>query len=175
MAKKNINLNDYIVQVENFPIRGVVFSDISKLIECGASFSYAVDELVKFVRPLNPTKIVGIEARGFLFGTPIAYQLGIGFASIRKPNKLPRIAVTASANIEYGKRELSIHRDSLEPGEKVVIVDDILATGGSVKAAIELVNQLKANVVGICFLGRIASFNGDKILTDYKNKWLIDL
>jgi len=175
MDKRIALLNSKIVKVKDFPERGILFSDISKLIEDSEAFKIAVNLLTDFARPLNITKVVGIEARGFIFGTPIAYNLGVGFTSVRKPNKLPRAHVTTKTTIEYGERELSIHRDSLKPGDSVLIVDDILATGGTIYAAINLVHSLKANVSGICFLGRITTLKGAEIVTNFKHKWLLEL
>ncbi len=147
-----MNYKDYIKAIPNYPIEGVTFRDITSFIENGAAFKSATDEFSTFVKEKGAEVIVGPESRGFIFGCPVAYNLGIGFVPVRKPGKLPREVVSFNYDLEYGSNTLEIHSDSIKKGQKVVIIDDLLATGGTTKATIELIEKLGGVVVGICFL-----------------------
>lgn len=162
-----MNLKDYIENVKDFPIEGIIFRDITPLMLDGEAFAYAASKITNYAKSKNATLIVGPEARGFIFGCPVAVNLNIGFAPVRKPNKLPRETVDVSYDLEYGKNVLSLHKDAIKPGEKVVIIDDLLATGGTVKAAIDLVEQLGGEVVGIAFLIELKDLNGREKFANY--------
>jgi len=162
----------HIANVADFPIDGILFRDITPLMGNGAVFKAACDELVEFTKSLNADLIVGPESRGFIFGCPIAYKLEIGFVPVRKPNKLPRETISTTYDLEYGSNELCMHKDAITPGQRVVIIDDLLATGGTIKAAIDLVEQLGGIVVGIGFLIELAELNGRKLITNYPIKVL---
>ncbi len=159
-----MNLRDYIAEVPDFPKKGILFRDITPLMSNGEAYRYAADEFTKFAKEKQATVIVGPEARGFIFGCPVATNLGIGFAPVRKPNKLPRKAISVSYDLEYGSNKLCMHEDAVKPGDLVLVVDDLLATGGTMEATIELVQKLGGKVVGLAFLIELSELNGrDKL------------
>ena len=159
-----MNLKDYIAEVPNFPKEGILFRDITPLMLDGKAYKYASDQFTNFAREKSATIIVGPEARGFIFGCPVATNMGIGFAPVRKPGKLPREAISVSYDLEYGSNELCMHADAVKPGDKVLVVDDLLATGGTMEATIELVEKLGGEVVGLAFLIELTELNGrDKL------------
>jgi adenine phosphoribosyltransferase len=162
-----MNLKDYIANVPNFPKEGILFKDITPLMQDGKALKYAVDQICDFVEKKQADLIVGPEARGFLFGTPVAAKLGLGFVPVRKPGKLPRETIEFNYDLEYGKNTLVLHRDAIKPGQKVIIVDDLLATGGTIEASIKLVEQLGGEVVGCAFLIELAELNGKDKLVGY--------
>src|SRR5690606_37536033 len=131
-----MDLKKYIAAVPDFPKEGILFRDITPLMLDGEAYKYAADKFTAFAKEKGATVIVGPEARGFIFGCPVAVNLGIGFAPVRKPGKLPREAVTVSYDLEYGSNALSMHKDAIKKGDKVVIDDDLLATGGTMQATI---------------------------------------
>ena len=133
----------------------------------GEAYKYSVDQMTEFAKNKGATVIVGPEARGFIFGCPVATNLGIGFAPIRKPGKLPRKTLEEQYDLEYGSNTLCIHADALKPGDKVIIVDDLLATGGTVKATINLCEKLGAEVVGVACLIELVELNGREVLKGY--------
>ena len=147
-----MNLKNYIASIENYPQEGVIFRDISPLMANGNAYSYAIREIVQYATDKKIDMIVGPEARGFIVGCPVAYELGIGFAPVRKPGKLPREVISASYEKEYGIDTLTMHADAIKPGQRVLIVDDLLATGGTVKATIEMIERLGGVVAGCAFL-----------------------
>ncbi|MEX2606868.1 MAG: adenine phosphoribosyltransferase [Kiritimatiellia bacterium] len=157
-------LTSHIRDVPDFPKPGIVFKDISPLCASPKAFAHFIDLLTSHGRPLKPDVIVAVDARGFLFGGALAYQLGTGVALVRKQGKLPSDAIAASYALEYGSATLEMHRDAIHPGQRVVIVDDLLATGGTVAATIELCQQLGAEIVGCAFLIELAFLKGrDKL------------
>lgn len=168
-----MDLKNFIAAVENFPKEGILFRDITPLMLNGEAYKYAADEFSKFAKEKGATLIVGPEARGFIFGCPVAVNLGIGFAPVRKPGKLPRESVTVSYDLEYGSNSLSLHSDAVKPGDKVVIIDDLLATGGTMNAAIQLVEKLGGEVVGLAFLIELDDLNGREVLKGYDVKTLM--
>src|SRR5438874_5183759 len=135
-------LADLIRDIPDFPVPGILFRDITTLLKEGPAFKYSIDALADKLAGLKPDKIVGIESRGFIFGAPIAYKLNAGFVPVRKLGKLPADTISAEYDLEYGTNTVEMHRDSIKPGENVVVVDDLLATGGTTRATIELVEQL---------------------------------
>lgn len=164
----------YIATVKDFPTKGIMFRDTTPLMANGAAFRCACEELEEFAKECGATLIAGPEARGFIFGCPIAKDLGVGYVPIRKPNKLPRETVDVSYSLEYGTNTLCIHKDAVKKGDKVFIVDDLLATGGTVKAAIDLVEKLGGEVVGLGFLIELVDLKGRKLLEGYKIKALME-
>jgi adenine phosphoribosyltransferase len=159
-----MNLKDYIAEVPNFPKKGILFRDITPLMSDGKAYQFAAEEFTKFAKEKNATVIVGPEARGFIFGCPVATNLGIGFIPVRKPGKLPRQAISVSYDLEYGSNQLCMHKDAIKPGDRVMVIDDLLATGGTMEATVELVEKLGGNVVGLAFLIELSDLNGrDKI------------
>jgi len=157
-----------IRDVPDFPKKGILFRDITPLLQDPVLFAETIDILADRYKDNLPNKIVGVESRGFLFGAAMAYKLGVGFATVRKKGKLPYKTYEASYELEYGTATVEIHHDGLEVGDKVVIVDDLLATGGTAMAAIELVKKFDAEVIGVDFVIELESLNGRKILENYK-------
>jgi adenine phosphoribosyltransferase len=157
----------YIASVPNFPIEGILFRDITPLMNNGEAFQSACQEFTDYARELNVNVIAGPESRGFIFGCPVSATLGIGFVPIRKPNKLPRETVSVSYALEYGTNTLCMHKDAIKKGDRVLIIDDLLATGGTMKAAIDLVEGLGGTVVGLAFLIELSDLEGRKKLQGY--------
>ena len=162
-----MNLKKYVATINNYPKEGIVFRDITPLMGDGEAYRFSVDEITKFSKEKKATMIVGPEARGFIFGCPVATNLGIGFAPIRKPGKLPRKTLNEAYDLEYGSNTLCIHEDALKKGDRVVIIDDLLATGGTVKATIRLCERLGATVVGIACLIELVDLKGRDLLKGY--------
>jgi adenine phosphoribosyltransferase len=159
-----MDLKKYIADIKDFPIPGILFRDITPLMNDGAAFAYASQQMIKFAKDHNAEVIVGPESRGFIFGCPVAYALNIGFVPVRKPNKLPRETIEVAYDLEYGKNTLCMHSDAIRPGQRVLVVDDLLATGGTIEATIELVKKLGGIVVGCAFLIELEDLKGrDKI------------
>ncbi len=168
-----MNLKDYIANVPNFPKEGIQFKDITPLMANGAAYAYATQAFKKFVSENGATVIVGPEARGFIFGCPVATELQLGFIPIRKPGKLPRETVELEYDLEYGSNRLCMHRDAIKPGDKVVIIDDLLATGGTVDATIKLIEKLGGEVVGCAFLIELEDLHGRDKIGDYNIQSLL--
>lgn len=159
-----MDLKNYIAAIEDFPKEGILFRDITPLMADGAAFKEASDRLVEFAKAVKADVIVGPESRGFIFGCPVSYALGIGFVPVRKPGKLPRETVSYAYDLEYGSNELHVHKDGIKPGQRVLIIDDLLATGGTIEAAVSLVRELGGEVVGCGFLIELEDLNGrDKL------------
>ncbi len=168
-----MKFEDYITNVPNFPIEGIQFKDITPLIGDGEAFHNAIEELSIFSKNQGATKIVGPDARGFITGAPVAANLKLGFIPVRKPGKLPREVLTYDYELEYGKNTLCMHKDAVVKGDKVVIMDDLLATGGTMEATIKLVEAAGAEVVGLGFLIELKDLNGRAKLNNYPIKVLI--
>ncbi|HAX02108.1 MAG: adenine phosphoribosyltransferase [Tenericutes bacterium GWC2_34_14] len=162
-----MDLKQYIAEVQDFPKEGILFRDITPLMSNGKAYAYASKAFATYAREKHATVIVGPEARGFIFGCPVATELGIGFAPVRKPGKLPREAVSVKYDLEYGSNELCMHADAVKPGDKVLIVDDLLATGGTMDATIKLVEKLGGEVVGLAFLIELTELKGRDVLKGY--------
>lgn len=162
-----MNLKDYIATIPDFPQKGIMFRDITTLLQNGEAFSYAVKKIAEYATSKGATVVVGPEARGFMIGCPVATELKIGFVPVRKPGKLPRASISEEYALEYGTNTLSIHADSLKKGDKVIIVDDLLATGGTALAGAHLCERLGAEVVGMAFVVDLKDLNGRKLLKDY--------
>ncbi len=168
-----MDLKSYIRDVPDFPTEGVIFKDITPLLKAPEAFAYAVEEMAKLVKEFNPNVIVAAEARGFLFGAPVSYRLGIGFVPIRKPGKLPYFTVSEEYFLEYAKEKIEMHVDAIDPQDRVVIVDDILATGGTALAMSHLVEKLGGTVAGMVFLGELSFLEPRKKLKGYEVKSLL--
>lgn len=163
-----MDYKNHIMAIKDFPKEGITFRDITTFIGNGEAFKAAIKEFSEFAKEKGADVIVGPESRGFIFGAPVAYELGVGFVPVRKPGKLPREVVSCSYELEYGKNTIEMHKDAIKKGQKVVIVDDLLATGGTIEAAIKLIESLGGEVVGIAFLIELASeFDGRGKLKNY--------
>lgn len=169
-----MNLKDYITDVVDFPEKGIIFRDISPLMQNGDAYRFAVNEIVEFAKDLGVDKVVGPEARGFMVGCPVAVGLGCGFAMARKKGKLPRETVEVDYGLEYGEATLQLHSDAVKPGEKVLICDDLLATGGTTLATVELIEKLGGEVVGLAFLIELMDLKGRDKIEKYTIKTLME-
>lgn len=168
-----MNFEDYIATVEGFPQEGISFKDITPLLRDKDAFKAACKELATYAKELGATVVVGPESRGFIFGCPIAYELNVGFVPVRKPGKLPRETVQIDYELEYGTNTLCMHADALKEGDKVVIVDDLLATGGTIDASIKLIEGLGAKVVGVLFVIELDALKGREKFKDIPVKALL--
>lgn len=160
-------LEEYVVSIPDFPEPGIIFRDVTSILQDPEGLKLAVDSLLKMVEGLDFDLVVGAESRGFIFGMPVAYELGKAFVPARKPGKLPRETVSAQYELEYGTGSIELHKDAIRPGQKVVIIDDLIATGGTVKAIAGLVEQLGGQVVKICFVMELAGLKGRERLSGY--------
>ena len=162
-----MDLKDYINEIPDFPKEGINFKDITTLMQNGEVFKTTIDRFVENLKDKEVDLIVGPEARGFLMGTPVAYALGVGFVPVRKPGKLPSEIISYSYGLEYGEDTLEIHKDSIKKGQKVAIVDDLLATGGTMEATAKLIEKLGGEVVSMQFLIELESLKGRENLSKY--------
>lgn len=169
-----MDLKSLIRDVKDFPIEGIVFKDITTLLIDANGFSQTLKELYNFAQDKGITKVIGIESRGFIFGGALAEKLGVGFVPIRKPGKLPSEVESVEYELEYGTDKIEIHKDAIVPGDKVLLHDDLLATGGTMEAACKLVEKLGAEIVQISFLIDLTFLNGGNKLKDYEIKSIID-
>lgn len=158
------NLKDAIRDVPDFPKKGILFKDITTLLKQGGIFRQAVDEIVEKYKKSRIHAVLGIESRGFIFGAPVAYLLGAGIVPIRKKGKLPSKTVSSTYQLEYGTDTLEVHEDAISPGMRCLIVDDLLATGGTASATCQLVRKLRGNIVGLAFLIELEFLKGRKNL-----------
>src|SRR3954465_3917418 len=154
------DLRTKIREIPDFPKPGILFYDITTLLKDPAAYKQSMDLVLAPYKNERVDIVVGMESRGFIFSSPMAYQLNAGLVPVRKLGKLPAETITVEYALEYGSNTLEIHRDAIEPGQKVLIVDDLLATGGTVKGTIELVERLKGNVVGLAFLVELDFLKG---------------
>lgn len=162
-----MNYKEHITIVENWPKEGVQFKDITPLMANGKVFKSAIDDIIEFAKEKEVDLIVGPEARGFIIGCPVAYALGVGFIPVRKEGKLPREVIKVDYGLEYGQNVLTIHKDAVKKGQRVLVTDDLLATGGTIEATIKLVEELGGVVVGCAFLIELAYLEGMKKLEGY--------
>lgn len=162
-----MNYKKYIKIVEDWPQEGVEFKDITPLMDNGEAYKSAIDEIVTFSKEKKIDLVVGPEARGFIIGCPVAYSLGIGFAPVRKEGKLPREVIKVDYGSEYSENILTIHKDAIKPGQRVLVTDDLLATGGTIEATIELIEQLGGIVAGCAFLIELSYLKGMDKLKNY--------
>lgn len=161
------DLANLIRDVPDFPIKGILFKDVTTLLQDAQAFRQTVDALAKEYVDKQIDAVVAIESRGFIFGAPLAYRLGAGFVPVRKPGKLPAETISIDYSLEYGTNTLEMHADAIKQGQRVLIVDDLLATGGSAKAAVDLVERLGGVVVGLAFVVELEFLNGIKKLEGY--------
>lgn len=169
-----LDLYKYVASIPDYPEKGIIFRDILPLMANGEAYKQATDELVDYAKNKNVDMVVGPEARGFIVGCPIARELGVGFAPARKKGKLPRKAISASYTLEYSKATLQMEEDSIKPGQRVLVVDDLLATGGTISATIEMVEKMGGIVVGCAFLIELKDLNGRDKIKDYDVKALME-
>ena len=162
-----LDLAAKIRDVPDFPKEGILFKDVMPLIADPEYFAESIRRLAEWSRPREPHLVLGAEARGFIFGGALAYELGAGFVPARKPGKLPWETVEATYDLEYGTDSLQVHRDAIRAGARVIVLDDVLATGGTAKAKCELVEQLGGTVAGVVFLIELTFLNGRDKLGDY--------
>jgi len=162
-----MDLKKYVALVEDYPKPGIKFRDITPLMGNGEAYKYATDKVVEFAKHHNIDLVVGPEARGFIFGCPVSYALGVGFAPVRKPGKLPREVIEYAYDLEYGSNVLCMHKDSVKPGQRVLIVDDLLATGGTIEATVKLIEELGGVVAGLAFLIELEDLKGKEKLEGY--------
>ena len=160
-------VEDYVRSIPDFPEPGIIFRDITSVLQDADGLQLAIDSMQACLKDTEVDVIAGTESRGFIFGVPIAYNLHKPFVPIRKKGKLPCETVSASYDLEYGSAEIEMHKDSIKPGQKVVIVDDLIATGGTIEAAVKLVEQLGGEVVKIVFLMELAGLKGRERLKGY--------
>jgi len=172
MLDQNI-IKEIIRDVPDFPTEGIIFKDITPVLQDPKAFRRVVRDMTGIVRAMKPQLIVGIESRGFILGAPIALELGAGFVPVRKKGKLPADTICAEYALEYGTNVVEIHRDAISRGQRVVIVDDLLATGGTAAAAVQLAEELGGQVMGLVFLVELAFLNGRKKLEGRRVETLV--
>ncbi len=166
-------LENFIRNIPDFPVKGIQFKDITTLLKESDAFAMAVDYMYAPYRTHDITKIVGIESRGFIFGAALAYKLNVGFVPVRKPGKLPAATLAEEYQLEYGKDSLEIHQDAITPEDQVLIVDDLLATGGTAAATCALVKKLGGKIVGLTFLIELKDLKGREKISEYEVHSLI--
>jgi adenine phosphoribosyltransferase len=162
-----VDLKQKIRVIEGFPKEGISYKDVTTVLEDKEAFKYSIDKMTDYLKDKNIDVIVGPEARGFLFGAPIAYALGIGFVPVRKKGKLPFDTISIKYDLEYGSDELEIHKDAIKKGQKVAIVDDLLATGGTIGTVAKLVEKIGGTVVNLSFLIELTDLKGREKLDKY--------
>ena len=164
---KKERLEDYVLTIPDFPEPGIMFRDITTILQDGDGLAMAVDGLADAIEGLEIDAVLGPEARGFIFGVPVAYKLHKGFIPVRKKGKLPRETVSIKYDLEYGSAELEIHKDAIRPGMKVAVVDDLMATGGTMAAIVHMVEEMGGEVVKLCFVMELAGLKGREKLAGY--------
>jgi len=160
-------VEDYVRTIPDFPEPGIMFRDVTSVLQDPDGLKLSIDEMIKKLDGVEFDVIAGAESRGFIFGVPVAYELGKAFVPVRKKGKLPCETVSAEYALEYGTACIEIHKDAIKPGQKVVVVDDLIATGGTIEAAIKLIEQLGGEVVKVLFLIELAGLNGREKLAGY--------
>lgn len=160
-------VEDYVRTIPDFPEPGIMFRDVTSVLQDPDGLKLSISEMIKLLDGVEFDVVAGTESRGFIFGVPVAYELGKAFIPVRKAGKLPCETVSAEYELEYGTASIEIHKDAIKPGQKVVIVDDLIATGGTIEAAVRLIEQLGGEVVKIIFLMELAGLNGREKLAGY--------
>jgi adenine phosphoribosyltransferase len=160
-------VEDYIRTIPDFPEPGIMFRDVTSILQDAEGFKLAIDEMIKLLDGVDCDVIAGAESRGFIFGAPLAYALGKPFVLIRKKGKLPCETIEKTYDLEYGTATIEMHKDAIAPGQKVVVVDDLIATGGTIEAACQLIEELGGEVAKIVFLMELAGLNGREKLAKY--------
>lgn len=166
-------VEDYIITIPDFPEKGIMFRDVTGVLDSGEGLQLSIDELYKLIADIDFDVIAGIESRGFIFGMPLAYKAVKPFVPVRKKGKLPRDTYEQSYDLEYGQATIEIHKDSIKPGQKVVIIDDLIATGGTVEAAAKLIERCGGEVVKIIFMLELEGLEGRKKLSKYNVESLV--
>ncbi len=161
-------LEEYVTSIPDFPEKGIIFRDVTSVLQDADGLTLAIDTYKDMLKDVDFDLIVGAEARGFIFGAPLSYMFHKPFVPARKPGKLPRKSVSMDYELEYGTASIELHKDSIRPGQKVVIIDDLIATGGTVEAIAKLVEQLGGKVVKLCFLMELAGLKGRERLNGYE-------
>ncbi len=161
-----LELGPLIRDIPDFPKKGILFKDITTLLREPAPYKQSIDQMTDLVRGYEPDVVIGMESRGFIFAAPIAYLLDAGFVPVRKLGKLPGQVISTEYDLEYGTNTLELHSDAITPGQRVLVVDDLLATGGTVSATIELVQRLEGKVVAVAFLVELTALGGRERLND---------
>lgn len=168
--KKGIKMKkieEYVISIPDFPEPGIIFRDITSVLQDADGLQLAIDSMIKLLDGVDFDVVAGTESRGFIFGVPIAYEMHKPFVPVRKKGKLPCETISQSYDLEYGQATIEMHKDSIKPGQKVVLVDDLIATGGTIEAAIKLVEQLGGEVVKVIFLMELAGLKGRERLKGY--------
>lgn len=160
-------LEEYVRSIPDFPEPGIIFRDVTSILQDADGLALAIDSMQECLKDVDVDVIVGTESRGFMFGVPIAYNLHKAFVPVRKKGKLPCETVSMSYDLEYGSAEIEMHKDSIKPGQKVAVIDDLIATGGTVEAAVKLIEELGGQVVKIVFLMELAGLKGREKLAGY--------
>lgn len=160
-------LEEYVRSIPDFPEPGVIFRDVTSILQDADGLNLAIDSMQSYLKDMDLDVIVGLESRGFMFGVPLAYNLHKAFVPVRKKGKLPCETISQTYDLEYGSEEIEIHKDAIRPGQKVAIVDDLIATGGTVEAAVKLIERLGGEVVKIVFLMELEGLKGREKLKGY--------
>ena len=168
-----MDLRDKIRNIQGFPQEGVLFRDITTLLKDAEGMKEAIDQMTAKLEGIDFDLVLGPESRGFIFGMPVAYNMGKGFVPVRKAGKLPAEVVSKEYALEYGTATIEMHKDAIQPGQKVVIVDDLMATGGTAKAIVEMVEEMGGEVVAMLFLIELDFLEGRKVLPDFKIESII--
>lgn len=166
-------VEDYVRSIPDFPEPGIIFRDVTTILQDPDGLHLAIDGILDMLKDVDYDMVLGPESRGFIFGVPVAYIQHKGFVPVRKKGKLPCETVSIKYDLEYGSAEIEIHKDAIKPGQKVIIIDDLVATGGTIEAIIELVKQLGGEVVKICFVMELAGLKGREKLEGYNVESLI--
>ncbi len=162
-----MELKDFVTTIPDFPKPGIMFRDVTTIVSSPEGLKMSIDEMVNELKDVDFDLIAGSESRGFVFGTPVAYAMGKGFILVRKKGKLPRETISEDYALEYGTATLEMHKDAIKPGDKVVIVDDLIATGGTTEAIVKMIERLGGEVVKICFVMELAGLGGRDKLRGY--------
>lgn len=169
-----MDLKTHIRNVKDFPKTGIMFRDITTLLKNPVAFDFTLSKLLEFTKGKQITKVVGIESRGFIFGSVLAHKLNCGFIPVRKPGKLPAEKVSISYSLEYGEDKLEMHKDAIQSGDKVLVHDDLLATGGTMDAVCQLIEQLGGEIVQVSFIVELSFLNGRDRLKPYDVRSIVD-
>ena len=169
-----MDLKEHITTIPDWPKKGIMFRDVTSLLQNPEAFQYAVDKLAEFGKKVGATVVAGPEARGFIFGAPVAAKLGVGFVPVRKPGKLPRAVITENYDLEYGSNTLCVHEDAFSPFDRVLVIDDLLATGGTALATAHLIEHSGASVAGLGFVIDLVDLNGKALLKNYNVETLCE-
>lgn len=161
------HLEDYVRSIPDFPEPGIIFRDVTSILQDADGLHLAIDSILEMLKDVEYDVVVGPESRGFIFGVPVAYEQHKSFVPVRKKGKLPCETISAEYELEYGSAVIEMHKDAIKPGQKVVIIDDLIATGGTIEAIIGLIEQLGGEVVKICFVMELAGLNGREKLKGY--------